>query len=1074
MALTSTLGSPGIEIREIDNSIHLDTSTSTTVFVPGFAAQGPIEEVISIGNMADFELIYGKPTNAAERYFYYTVKALLDNGGPGLSVLTSRLPYGNTEGGITSNGYTLMAYPAIPVIKKKYDNKFIDCDSLIIYNDDDVDETETRTISDIFDINGGELNEKESSFEVLVTQSFVKEFLSNDIDKLFTISFAAGGTKELPTEPNKDKDAPEIILTSSTSTNGVTVSKEIKFSGKMFLEKRHDGKHILHLTYQRIVDSEPLPDKNIIITAKLVYDGITDSTDTETETFKGTTETVNLKFAPAFEIAENFEGKSQVDKDDYTYDSRQITYLIGSPITYNVTLKDYYDIITGSYFDWSNKPHDYKETPDENAPAFKLKKAMGHAAFITINTARSIINDSFEGYYLGITDNMFVTPSLDYSFDAVKYVKVSTTSDTLSDNKNGFIDYDIGEGESYGSGSFDTLTGARLAFSTTGNAQGSISRVLSREITAKDISSSDYDDTISLGLFKLSKSTDGAQTLKLNYSLREKHNWSFSKYRYKSTSTSSKPVSYFVENIVENSKNLSILMNPYISDIDFTALDGSFNGKMRVYGDKLKNNLEKFEKYYFYREYIKSDETTADTTLPAHKMAASAINSYKNLIMQAGVSPFILNEIHKDEDYYNFSLNNSIFQFGVYSAKNASDKTIGDVPLKIQRALELVENDEQYPDIDIVIEGGLGTIYQYTKNGSVAADSQEETYIIDEKGNKITNEDSLLPAYFDESTIVNGIEDMRTSRSSLSDIAQDSLQNYLSVTNVFTQFANSMQNGGRGDTFFISDVPRGILIKGKDTKITNLYGINIENSSYENDSKVVHSFPTSVYYPIKHQFDNVVSTYASTYAQWVKILDSFSGEKVWIPISGFIAANMAATDNTYGPWYAAAGLRRGVINGVLDYAISPTISQRTDLYKICINSVPKIPNYGVTIWGIRTMGKKDSAFDQNTCRRTFLYMEKKIKQLLRYYIFEPNTSYTRLQIFNDIDPFLEGLKIKGAIYSYTLVCDTTVNTPEVINNGDLVVAIGAAPTRTAENIVVEFTANKYTEEIAAQQQMENL
>lgn len=320
---------------------------------------------------------------------------------------------------------------------------------------------------------------------------------------------------------------------------------------------------------------------------------------------------------------------------------------------------------------------------------------------------------------------------------------------------------------------------------------------------------------------------------------------------------------------------------------------------------------------------------------------------------------------------------------------------------------------------------------------------------------------------FDETAILTGIEDMRTSRSSLSEDAQAVMEDYLAVTNVFLQFANSMQNGGRGDCFYISDVPRGILIKGKDTKITNLYGVEIENSAYDFGESVVHSFPTSIYYPIKHQFDSIVSTYASVYAQWVKILDDVSGEKVWIPVSGHIAANMASTDAVYGPWYASAGLRRGVISGVLDYALSPTISQRTDLYKICINSVPKIPNYGVTIWGIRTMSKKDSAFDQNTCRRTFLYMEKKIKQLLRYYLFEPNTSYTRLQIYNDIDPFLEDIKNKGGIYSYKLTTDTTVNTPEIINNGDLVVAIEAAPTRTAENIIVEFTANKYTEEVSS-------
>lgn len=312
---------------------------------------------------------------------------------------------------------------------------------------------------------------------------------------------------------------------------------------------------------------------------------------------------------------------------------------------------------------------------------------------------------------------------------------------------------------------------------------------------------------------------------------------------------------------------------------------------------------------------------------------------------------------------------------------------------------------------------------------------------------------------------------MRTSRTSLSDDAQEFLENYNAVQNVFIGFANSMQNGGRGDTFYISDVPRGVLVKGKNTKVCNLYGSILENNAYDFGQSVNHSFTTSIYYPIKHLFDSVVSSYMSTYAQWVKIQDIYSSEKVWIPISGYIASNMAATDGTYGPWYAAAGLRRGVINGTLDYALSPTISQRTDLYKICINSVPKIPNYGVTIWGIRTMSKKDSAFDQNTCRRTFLYMEKKIKQLMRYYIFEPNTSYTRLQIYNDIYPFMEKIKNSGGIYSYTLVCDTTNNTPEIINNGDLVVSVAAAPTRTAENIILEFTANKYTEEVSASESM---
>ena len=335
----------------------------------------------------------------------------------------------------------------------------------------------------------------------------------------------------------------------------------------------------------------------------------------------------------------------------------------------------------------------------------------------------------------------------------------------------------------------------------------------------------------------------------------------------------------------------------------------------------------------------------------------------------------------------------------------------------------------------------------------------------------MADENDNVENTFVETAILQGMEDLRTTRTSFSDEADEFKQNYSAIQKTFTKFANSMQNGGRGDTFYISDIPRGVVLKGKNTKVCNLYGSILENNSYDFGQTVNHSFATSIYSPIKHLFDDVVSSYMSTYAQWVRIIDNFSSEKVWIPISGYIAANMAATDGTYGPWYAAAGLRRGVINGTLDYALSPSLNQRTDLYKICINSVPKIPGYGVTIWGIRTMSKKDSAFDQNTCRRTFLYMEKKVKQLMRYYIFEPNTSYTRLQIYNDIYPFLEKIKNSGGIYSYTLICDTTNNTPDIINNGDLAVSIAAAPTRTAENIIIEFTANKYTEEISASESL---
>jgi hypothetical protein len=804
---------------------------------------------------------------------------------------------------------------------------------------------------------------------------------------------------------------------------------------------------------------------------------------------------VKLSKISAFEAAASYQGQSveqNTNKDENSSNfTDDVTYLIGSPVTFQISLNEYYKIITGEALKWSRRPYTFAQpqitdktisNPTnvmENSAdkvgtpsLFGMYDAIGHSAFILINTSRSIINSNFEGYYMGITDNMFVNPSDDYVYNAVDSVKITTRFYNSSSDILGLMDNKMNLGD------FQTLSTNRLSFYLNSNYQGSISRILTRNITSMDISGTEYDDTISLGLFKLSKSATSSDILKLNYSLREKYNWSFGKTRVKSSAASTIPVSYFAENIMENSSNISILVNPYISNKSFVDTNGVVHGKMRVYGNKLVDNLDTFESKYLLRNYTNVLANTKESSkisavVPA-RVAESSIKSWTSIVNQAGLTPeFIkstlpVDDSDADSDYYSFQPINSIIPFGTYTSATNTNKVIGSLPIKLQRALELVENDEEYPDIDIILEAGLGTIYINSADNEISSESAYDTLIIDEENdNPVSGEDNNKSSVFDENIILTGIEDLRTGRSSLSDDAQEIIEDYRAVQNVFTQFANSMQNGGRGDTFYISDVPRGILIKGKNTKVTNLFGTQIENNAYDFGETVSHSFPTSVYYPIKHTFDTIVSSYMSTYAQWVKVLDNFSGEKVWIPVSGYIAANMASTDAVYGPWYAAAGLRRGVINGVLDYAFSPNVSQRTDLYKLCINSVPKIPRYGVTIWGIRTMSKAASAFDQNTCRRTFLYMEKKVKQTLRYYIFEPNTSYTRLQIVNEIDPFLEKVKNAGGIYSYTLACDTSNNTPDVINNGDLAVSIAAAPTRTAENIVVEFTANKYTEEVSS-------
>ena len=106
-----TIQSPGIEIREIDLTQRPAAPIGTSVFIPGFSNQGPTDEVLNVGTFSDFEEIYGKPTNSAERYFYHSVKQVFNSDA---NVYVSRLPYGAGEGlSDASNKYTALVYPVV-------------------------------------------------------------------------------------------------------------------------------------------------------------------------------------------------------------------------------------------------------------------------------------------------------------------------------------------------------------------------------------------------------------------------------------------------------------------------------------------------------------------------------------------------------------------------------------------------------------------------------------------------------------------------------------------------------------------------------------------------------------------------------------------------------------------------------------------------------------------------------------------------------------------------------------------------------------------------------------------------
>lgn len=347
--------------------------------------------------------------------------------------------------------------------------------------------------------------------------------------------------------------------------------------------------------------------------------------------------------------------------------------------------------------------------------------------------------------------------------------------------------------------------------------------------------------------------------------------------------------------------------------------------------------------------------------------------------------------------------NKALHGIGAYVPTYAlDDKLVGTVTQKVERALSLAESSELI-DLDVVVDGGLSTISAVTS------------------------------ANFDDTVFINTAE--------LSNLSSPLANRW---NNIFTAFNNFVQKT-RKDCIFISDPLRSIFVNGADTKVSSLKSYN---------------FSTNTYVPLKNLFNGIESSYSTTYGNWVKVYDVYSDKRIWVPTSGFAAAAFARTDATAQPWIAPAGFTRGVINSIVDIAFNPNQKQRDFLYPISINPVVFFNTDGYVIFGQKTLQTKPSAFDRINVRRLFLTLEKSVQRSLRFFVFEPNTEFTRTRLKNTITPVFELAKNTEGLYDYLIVCDERNNSPDSIDRNELNVDIYIKPVRAAEFILVNFIATR--------------
>ena len=206
---------------------------------------------------------------------------------------------------------------------------------------------------------------------------------------------------------------------------------------------------------------------------------------------------------------------------------------------------------------------------------------------------------------------------------------------------------------------------------------------------------------------------------------------------------------------------------------------------------------------------------------------------------------------------------------------------------------------------------------------------------------------------------------------------------------------------------------------------------------------------------------NFNSSYCGLFSGWLNFYDQYNDIQVMIPPSGPVGAQYAYNDFVGYPWTAAAGSNRGMLN-VLGVSNIYTQGDRDLLAQNQINVIQYFPGQGIQIYDELTEQSATSALSNIHVRRELIVIEKTLSIALRPFLFEPNNQFTRFRAKAVADQYLNLLSSQGAFQTelgdkgFLVVCDTTNNTPAVIDLNQMNMDAFVKPIRVARAIQLQM------------------
>jgi phage tail sheath protein FI len=212
------------------------------------------------------------------------------------------------------------------------------------------------------------------------------------------------------------------------------------------------------------------------------------------------------------------------------------------------------------------------------------------------------------------------------------------------------------------------------------------------------------------------------------------------------------------------------------------------------------------------------------------------------------------------------------------------------------------------------------------------------------------------------------------------------------------------------------------------------------------------------------------SSFVATYYPDV-IMKPFKNEstEVVVPPSVVVLGAISLNDSLGYPWFAPAGVTRGLLKTTIKPVVGLVEPEIDLLYKHGINPLYSSTNIkgsnlyqnvsGVVVWGQKTMQRSHLALDRINVRRLLIEIRRNIKDIARRLLFEPNRQETLARFNSSATDSLNAILALDGMDSYNIKIDSSTTTQNDVENNTIRGRIYVRPKKTNEFVSLEFSVS---------------